>query len=208
MNKKYSDNIYSYIKANRIKFFLVILSLFSGIITGAILSTLSLSENSNDQYLNNFISAYNLQGAIPTEVFKNAMFSNLRLVLFIWIAGTFIWLSPLILIECLFKGFGIGYTISYLSAVGGLKGFLLSALSLLVQNILFIPAIIMFSVKQINFSKKLHGLKNPSSQYRQRKKLIKNNLCVFGVMLVIGTICSILEAYVVPVLIKPICGNF
>ncbi len=208
MNKKYSDNIYSYIKANRIKFFLVILSLFSGIITGAILSAVSLSETFNDQYLNNFISAYNLQGAIPAEVFKNATFSNLRLVFCIWIAGTFIWLSPLILIECLFKGFGIGYTIAYLSAVGGVKGFLLSAVSLVVQNILFIPAIIMFSVMQINFSKKIHRLKNPSSQYKQRKKLIKHNLWVFGVMLAIGTICSILEAYLVPVLIKPICGNF
>ena len=208
MNKKYSDNIYSYIRANRIKFLLVILSIFSGIIAGAILSALSLSENFNDQYLNNFISAYNLQGAIPTEVFKNAMFSNLRLVFCVWVAGTFIWLSPLIIIECLFKGFGIGYTIAYLSAVGGLKGFLLSALSLVIQNIIFIPAIIMFSVMQINFSKKIYKLKNPSSQYRQRKKIITNNLCTFALMLSIGTLCSVLEAYVVPVLIKPICGNF
>ncbi|MBQ3573596.1 MAG: stage II sporulation protein M [Clostridia bacterium] len=207
MNKKYSDNLYSYIKANRIKFFLVILSLFSGIITGAILSAVSLSENFNDQYLKNFISAYNLQGAIPTEVFKNAIFSNLRLVLCIWISGTFIWLSPLILIECLFKGFGMGYTIAYLSAVGGFKGFLLSALSLSVQNIVFIPAIMIFSVMQINFSKKMHRLKS-SSHYKQRKKLIKNNICAFGIMLVIGTICSVLEAYLVPLLIKPICGNF
>ena len=208
MNKKYSDNIYLYIRGNRIKFLSVILSLFSGIIIGAILSALSLSENFNDQYLNNFISAYNLQGAMPNEIFKNAMFSNLRLVLCIWIAGIFIWLSPLILIECLFKGFGIGYTIAYLSAVGKFKGLLLSALSLVAQNIVFIPTIIMFAVIQINFSQKIHRLKNLSSQYRQRKKIIKNNLCILGIMLAIATICSVIESYVVPVLIKPICGNF
>lgn len=208
MNKKYSDTVYSYIKVNRIKIFLVIFSLFSGIIIGAVLSTLSLSENFNDQYLNNFISAYNLQGAIPTDVFRNAIISNLRVVFCIWIAGTLIWLSPLIFIEFLLKGFGIGYTIAYLSAVGGLKGFLLSAFSLVVQNIVFIPAIIIFSVMQISFSKKMHRMKSPSSQYKQRKKLIRNNFCVFTLMLSIGTMCSVLEAYLVPLLIKPICGNF
>lgn len=208
MNKKYTDNLYGYIKTNRIKYFIVIIFLFSGIIAGAILSAFSLSENFNDQYLNNFISTYNLQGAIPLEIFKNALFSNLRLIVCIWISGIFIWLFPLNFIECLFKGFGIGYTISYLSSVGGFKGFLLSALSLVVQNIIFIPAIIMFSVIQINFSKKIHKLRNLSSQYRQRKKLVKNNFCTFAIMLAIGIVCSALEAYVVPVLIKPLCGIF
>lgn len=66
---------------------------------------------------------------------------NITIILIIWFLGCTIIGGIFIYIAIVYKGFCIGYTISAMIAVLGIKqGILISIISLLFQNIIFLPA--------------------------------------------------------------------
>ncbi len=203
--KRYFERFYFYLVTNKIKYVLVVLCIFAGIVTGAILSSVSVKENPDNNTMLSFISAFNLQGTEFGEVFKTSILSNFRIIFFIWLSGFFIWLLPLNFAEIIFKGFGIGYTVSYLSSIGGIKGFFLAFVSLFLQNLVWLPCIIVFSVLQINRGLLNQRLRGSASQYKQRKKSLIKSLLQLGIIIVVALLCSLIEGYFVPVMIKPFC---
>ena len=66
---------------------------------------------------------------------------NVGAILIIWFLGCTIIGGIFIYLAVIYKGFSIGYTISAMVAVLGMKqGIILSVISLFLQNIIFIPA--------------------------------------------------------------------
>ena len=66
---------------------------------------------------------------------------NISTILIVWFLGCTIIGGVFIYLAIIYKGFTIGYTISAMIAVLGTKqGILISILSLLLQNIIFLPA--------------------------------------------------------------------
>lgn len=208
MKKTRCESVYAHITANRGKYIIVLISLFIGITSGAIIGINTNSFSDKSDFLTDFISVYKLQGITYSDVFVNSLISNLRMLIVLWISGLYIWLIPVNIISVAAKGFGIGYAVAYFISGNGLKGFLFAFITMFFQNVIAIPLMLVYAVLQIIFSIKVYRLKGVSSNYKQIRKLRIHNITIFFVGAIICIGCSMFEAGVTPWLIKLIYGNF
>ncbi len=202
MFKKCTDKILIKTTNNRNKYIMVSIILLVGIVSGAVFGSKNAASDSG--YFSNFISAYKIHGAAEHEIFINAIASNLRAMVFVWLSGWCLLLIPINFIQIISKGFGLGYTIAYLIAVSGFKGFLFAVSSLLLQNLILIPAILMLSVYELNFATAFTARNLP---IKQKRRMITNNLIVLIVVILVALISSFIDSHISPFFIKIILGN-
>ena len=133
-----------YIIRNR-KNFIVIVVLFS-IGIGVGIFSINNSNEMQKQELNTYIETL-MEKVKETDNINNfklltlSIKENSKIILIIWFLGCTIIGGIFIYIAIIYKGFCIGYTISAIIAVLGIKqGILLSVILLLLQNIIFLPA--------------------------------------------------------------------
>lgn len=102
-------------------------------------------------YINKYTNQAKENGDITTgEVLKNSIKDNVILAVGLWFAGTTLIGIPIVFGIILFRGFCLGYTISACTYTMGFgKGLAFIAISILLQNILFIPAILALGVSGI-----------------------------------------------------------
>ena len=82
--------------------------------------------------------------------------SNITLVLLLWFAGTTIIGIPIVFGIILFRGFCLGYTIaSCVYVMGRMKALIFIAITILLQNIIFIPVIMIMGVSSIKLYKSI-----------------------------------------------------
>lgn len=205
MKYNLAENFGRHALQNRFKYISITAMLFLGLIAGAVFG---LSGSVSSAYAENFISMYKLQGAASSQIFICSFISYLRLAAIIWIAGRFIFLIPLIYIQVAAKGFGIGCTISYIVSVFGVSGAVFCFLSMFMQNIIFIPALIIYSIHRINFAFAYRTMRSLPSAFKQRRRLNTEDLETFLVFFAATMLCTCIETYVVPPLIKPFCTKF
>lgn len=143
-------------------------------------------------YFNNFGDAVEkIENAQIASLFINSFFSKFKFIGLIFILACTIIGSGLIYMLILYKGFSLGYVISAMLRVYGLKKGIVFAMStMLVQNIIYIPCIIFFAVYSINFSKMI---KNTRVNI---KALLLKYFIVFIIVLLISTIASTAELLV------------
>lgn len=152
----------------------------------------NLPENNLDflkQYFYTFKD--NIVGLENTEIqtlFLNSLISKFKFIGIIFILSCTIIGGIFIYICILYKGFTIGYVISaVLKTYGIRKGILFSAITLGLQNLIYIPCIIFFSVYCIIFCKKI---KNNSVDIKTNFLIL---FIVFFIILMISTISSTFE---------------
>lgn len=122
------------------------------------------------------------------SLFINSLMSKFKYVGIIFVLTCTIIGGTCIYICVLYKGFSIGYVISaILRTYGVRKGILFAITTLAIQNFIYIPCIIFFSVYGINFCKKI---KNNTVDI---KKCFLKLLIVFFVILMISTLSSTFE---------------
>ncbi len=101
-------------------------------------------------YINSFIEETKDNASIDyTKIFINSITKNLCLALLLWFAGLTVIGIFVVYGTICFRGFCLGYTISSVIATLGTKdgtAFILS--SLLLQNIIFIPAIFALAISR------------------------------------------------------------
>ena len=202
--KKQKENIIFYLKAKKGSYGFVIICLFVGIILGTISCSYFTDKNINIKYFNTLVSSFNIQGISFKELYYNSIYSIARIFVIIWLSGWFIWLIPINAAEIILKGFGIGYTISFLSLIGGFKGLALSFALLIGQIILLIPPILAFSVEEINRSINRYKTKNRTKKTGFDIKKISLYFCIFGNVI----LYVLFESLIIPRLISPILGVF
>ncbi|MDD4802686.1 MAG: stage II sporulation protein M [Syntrophomonas sp.] len=98
-----------------------------------------------------------IKGGINSDLNKEAILFNSFLnqaksILAIWFLGLTVIGMPIILGVVFYKGFSLGFTIAFLVKEKAVSGILISILSILPQNLVYIPLIIIWSVIGINFS--------------------------------------------------------
>lgn len=140
-------------------------------------------------YFNNFGDAVEkIENAQIASLFINSFFSKFKFIGLIFILACTIIGSGFIYALILYKGFSLGYVISAILRVYGLKKGIVFALStMLIQNIIYIPCIIFFAVYSINFSKMI------KNRCVNIKVLLFKYFIVFFIILVISTIASTAE---------------
>ena len=116
---------------------------------------------------------------------------NFSIVFLIWILGSTIIGSYLIYIIIAYKGFSIGYTISAIIASLGIKGgsvFVFS--SLLIQNVIFLPAIFILAENAAKFYRRIM-----KSSVNIKTELARYTI-VMLIVIVFSVIASIVEVYI------------
>ena len=157
MPSKVKNIILQYVLNNFKEYILVAIIFIVGIFVGVMFINNSSEEQETTitSYINEFIEKFK-----GTEKFDkqsltiSSIKSNISLAIVIWLAGTTIIGMPVVLGLILFRGFCLGYTISAVTlTVGTGKGMIFCMLSLVTQNILFIPAILTMGVCSIKLYK-------------------------------------------------------
>ncbi|MGN0178743.1 MAG: stage II sporulation protein M [Monoglobaceae bacterium] len=190
---------------NRIKLIGISVLFMAGVITGAVIET-GMNSSESFECIDDFIYSYNMRGISVTEVFLRSLLSYGRVFFLIWLSGRAVWLIPLNFIEICSRGLSMGYTVAYMVEWGGAGGFALSFLMLFFQNIIFIPMLVVYSAYRLNCSLLSRHIRSVSVR-RQRQGLIGNGgltAAAIGVII----LCSCIEAYIIPAIIKPLCTNF
>lgn len=179
---------------NNIKEYIIITLIF---LIGIFLGVMFVNNLGEDQkteittYLTTYIEAFKqTDSSNNITLLQNNIKDNVILTLIIWFMGSTIVGIPIVLGIIIFRGFCLGYTISSITVVFGVgKGITFIAISLILQNIIFIPAIISLGVSALKAYKSIYSDK--------RKENIKLELVrhtAFSiVMLLILIISAVVE---------------
>lgn len=169
-------------------------------ITGIFLGVLFVNNMQETQqnditgYLNESINKMkDLEGFNNIILIKTSIGKNILLAILLWFFGTTIIGIPVVFGIVLYRGFCLGYTISVcVSIMGFSKGVSFIVIALLLQNILFIPAILALSVSGFKLYKSI-----VKDKRRANIKLEVIRHTIFSIiMLVILIISSLIETYI------------
>ncbi|MFR8040535.1 MAG: stage II sporulation protein M [Clostridium butyricum] len=142
-------------------------------------------------------------GSLLVEVVKK----NVIIILPIFLVGLTFFGGPVILIIDLLKGFILGYTFSFMATVFQGKGFELAMISIIPQNLIYIPCIIGLSI--IGLSMSTESFKRRFFKKNKGDSLfsegIVKKLAVIAVLFIAGIL---VETYISPMLIKFVVTKF
>lgn len=146
-----------YIKNNYKEYILTTLIFIIGLFIGVMfVNNLNLDKtNIISDYIIQFTNFFKQKEQIDkSALFITSVKNNLILTIMLWIAGTTIIGLPVVLGIVLYRGFCLGTTISSIALTFGIKkGITFCLISLFLQNIFFIPAIITIGVSSIKLYK-------------------------------------------------------
>ncbi|MGB9813846.1 MAG: stage II sporulation protein M [Thermovenabulum sp.] len=203
------DIIIEFIKKNIGLYILLTIVLIIGIIAGSLTVNLlsPLQREELTKYLNMFFINLNNIDLDSSNVFYTSLSNNIKTVITIFISGLLIFGFPLIFFIIFFRGFILGFTTGFFIAEFGLKGFLISILTILPQNIFIILGILSIGVTALYYAFAL--LKSKERFYKESY----GNLLIgylfssffFSIFLLLA---SLLEGYISPILIRIIANYF
>ncbi|HHV17064.1 MAG TPA: stage II sporulation protein M [Gelria sp.] len=94
-----------------------------------------------------------LEGSLSgREILGSAFLKQAQVTVLLWFLGLTVIGFPLILGLVWFRGFSLGFTVSFLLHDRAGAGVLITVMSILPQNIIYIPVFLAWSVMAINFS--------------------------------------------------------
>ena len=193
MPSRIRNIISNYVYGNIKEYILILLLFVIGIFIGVVMinncNESQFSEIYN--YISDFISKFKSTSNIDkSSLIMSSIKNNFILSIIIWIAGTTVIGVPIVLTVILFRGLCLGYTISSIVyALGTGKGIIFSIISLLPQNILFIPALLSLGVSSIKLYKSII-----KDRRRENIKIeIIRHTIFSGFMLIILILSSFIE---------------
>jgi len=198
MNKKIKsfEAVKKHVINNSKEYIIVTLIFIIGIFLG-VLFVNSMEENqkiSSVSYMNDFIEKLkNTENLNHIELLKNSMLQNTLLAITIWFFGTTVIGIPIVFGVVLYRGFCLGYTISICICIMGItKGLSLISILLLLQNLLFIPAILGLAVSGFKLYKSI-----VKDKRRENIKLeIIRHTLFSTIMLLILMLSSAIEIFI------------
>ena len=212
MNKnkgiKIKETIVNHIMNNKKEYIIVSLIFIIGIFLGVLFIN-NIQEGAKEEittYLNQFVEKMkNNQVINNIELLKTTIGQNIILTIIIWFFGTTVIGIPVVFGVVLYRGFCLGYTISVSITVMGLtKGISFVLISLLLQNILFIPAILALAVSGFKLYKSI-----TKDKRRENIKFEIIRHTIFSiVMLLVMVISSLIEIFVSTNILKSVIKYF
>ncbi len=197
-----------YATRNRMQFVLAILCLVSGTVIGS-LSAASLSDEkftALGSYINNFTSAYGIQSVSHGEVFRFSLYNNIKLLLFMWVSGLNAWLIPFGMFQLGLKGYKTAYTTFFLIQLYRGNGILFSLVVIIPQILIMLPTLVCYFVLNFNSAVCFRRLRLKGQGFFSQKELCLRNLVCIVAVAVIFVVCSLIDAYVVPAVLRPVCS--
>ncbi len=179
--------------------------LIMGVIFGAIVVN-SLSTTQKDDlfyFINEFFSQLKSGEVLaPKETFLHSLSYNSKYVGLMWILGITMIGLPIILLLLFLKGMVIGFTIGFFVQQMGWKGFLLSFVSVLPQNLIIIPVFIVVAVISVSFALQLIKKLFVKSIYQPIAPMLVKYCMFFGAAILLLGLAAFVEGYFTPYLMR------
>jgi len=186
--------IYKHIKLNLDKYIIVLTIFIIGICIGvSIINNLPDSQSKSiGEYIRNSIDSLKKGNKIQSsDIFKQSITKNVVIVLIIWLLGLTVFGNLLLYVIVLVLGISFGYTISSLMlCFTFIQGVLFFVSSMLLQNIITIPAIIFLIVQGL----KIH-IELVKEQCNIKHLMVKYSIYSLTTLLILF-IATIIETYV------------
>ncbi|MGD9678052.1 MAG: stage II sporulation protein M [Vulcanibacillus sp.] len=202
---KMKSSTNDYLKENFSMYIFTIILFIMGVIFGSyVIYSLSLSQKQELLSIFNlfYLDIDTLSLLDSQVVFKQVLIDNLKYLGVLWFLGLSIVGMPLIFILIFTKGLIVGFTVSFLIFELNWQGLLFSLASVIPQNIIIVPVLIIAGVTGINFSLSLIKHKgNKSYSYQQSITSYTLIILILGGFLVLA---SGFETFVSPYLMKGI----
>ncbi len=199
---KFKHKLKEHVSQNRWQYLLIAFVFVAGIIVGDY-KALGLAGGVKshlliliDEYLQGGTSAGLDKGVILYNSFTN----QAKSIIAVWFLGLTIIGMPLILGVVFLKGFSRGFTISFLIKEKALAGALITILSILPQNLAYIPLLLIWSVVGINFSIYI-AMKRVGSVINLGKAVMTYTLLLPGAMGIV-LMGAHIQAYLTPSLLS------
>ena len=208
MNKKLMKIISTIIPNKKINFFMFFI-ITLGIISGSIFMVLL---NPNDKVtvttqITNFMSNINDNNINMVQAFKNSLSINFTYVFLIWILGMSIIGIIFNIFLVYIKGFVIGFSISSLIYVYGVKGILGSIIYVFPHQILNLMIVLILGIYSVMFTIHLYNviLGNRNTGIRT---FLKKYLYILIIACVVSLVTTFFEILLTPALFKLIIKLF
>lgn len=203
MKNKFGDALQKNIKENMWAYFAVTLFFAIGLAAGAF--TVKALDNNQKQelvtYLNGFFQTISGEKVNNGRVLYQALKNNFQTVFLMWILGITIIGVPFTLFITSFRGFIIGFTISFLIQGLGWKGVLFMIAAVIPQNILYIPYLLVISAVSLCFSLQVFKRKVKRGIVNIKGSIVSYTTTVAVAFLIMCTGC-IIESYISPYLLQ------
>ncbi|MDD2585387.1 MAG: stage II sporulation protein M [Syntrophomonadaceae bacterium] len=199
---RFKQRIKQHLNENRLQYLLIIIIFVAGLILGNF-KVMGL-EGGVKAHLSNLIDDY-LQGGLDgsldgQSIFMNAFINQAKSVLGIWFLGLTVIGLPLILVVILLRGFSLGFTVGFLCQEKTGASMIFSILSILPQNIVYIPFLLIWAVIAVNFSIYVVNGKK-SNMLPLGAGILKYSLLML-IFLAIFMLGAFIEAYLSPWIIS------
>lgn len=201
--KKLINSVYEVIDDSKIIFLWVLLFLLIGIVLGSCTVYYMSDFNKVEigTYFSEFLSFLGTNKISYLQVLLRSIFNIAPIVLTIVLLGFTLIACPVILFIDLVKGYILGFTFALLASILGGKGIILLALGIVIQQIIFIPCIIILSTVAVKNS--IIKIKEGIGKERLKNSRInKNYMKVQSILSAILIIGIFIETYISPNLIK------
>ena len=175
---------------NMRSYVIVMVILLAGIFLGVMFINKTDSKSEVESYINTYIDETKLlqDGDYLSELQKDII-GNIVLAFLLWFAGTTIIGIPIVFGIILFRGFCLGFTISAcVYVLGKLKGIIFILTTIFLQNVIFIPAIIVLGVSSIKLYKSI--IKD------RRKENIKVSILKHSIVSIIALAALIISSII------------
>jgi len=192
--RKRKNQIFTIIKENVLNnaksYFIVAIIFVVGIFLGVMFINHLEDKSEIENYINTYVDETKLiENGNYFQELKNDIKENIILVFLLWFAGTTIIGITIVFGVILFRGFCLGYTIaSCIYVMGKIKGLIFILMTVLLQNIIFIPAIMILGVSSIKLYKSI--IKD------RRKENIKLSIIKHSIISIIILITLVISSIV------------
>lgn len=198
--QKRKNEIFNIIKEDILNnaklYFIVFIIFIVGLFLGVMLVNQAEEKNTIENYINTYIDeTKSVQNGNYFAELQNDVKNNIVLVVLLWFAGTTIIGIPIVLGIILFRGFCLGYTIAAcVYVMGRVKALIFIAITVLLQNIIFIPAILILGVSSIKLYKSI--IKDRRKE-NIKLSILKHSMVSIGILiaLVVSSVIKIEISY-------------
>ena len=191
-----NQSIIGHINNNIVEYIVMIIILLIGIILGTMyINKADVNQTQEiSNYINDFLNDIQNGSSIDlSRLFRTSVYNNLLIIVLLWISGLTVIGMPIVYLIVSVKGFCMGYTISAIIAtVGSTEGIKIVLSTMLLQNIIIIPAILLLAVSGIKLYK---AIMKDRRRENIKVEILRYTIIAFCVA-VINVIASLVETYI------------
>ncbi|MBQ2614241.1 MAG: stage II sporulation protein M [Clostridia bacterium] len=191
-------------------YLLILLLFLLGLLLGCVAAASSKPEAVGElkNYFDRFFSVLMLQGSVKSEAFLLSLMSHFFFAFWLWVCGWSVWSLPVGFLQVFLKGFRTGFTLTCLCLCYRLKGVLFTLIAILPQQLLLLPVICVYLVSQIHFARDRSCLRRGIMSPELKRQVYGHHILMTGLFLSFLFIISLMEGYVTPTLLQPLCNFF